>query len=148
MRSWLIRGVTARCDSSLLSSTLQSVGARHAGAAGAQRPAFTLVLVALAMAVGGWLQSRRVAETMSRDITDLNPGQGLTANLVTAFLVLGASRFGLPVSTTHVSCGSIFGIGAVRGDGRWSTIAKIFTTWVTTLPLAALLGALAYRLLA
>jgi len=114
---------------------------------GTRSAAPTLAVVALFMAAGGWLQSRRVAETMSREITDLNTGQGLTANLVTATLVLGASRMGVPVSTTHVSCGSIFGIGWARRDGRWSTVARILTTWVTTLPLGALLGALSYVVL-
>jgi len=100
-----------------------------------------LALVTVAMAAGGVIQSRKVAETMSKRITGLNTGQGLTANLVTAVLVLGASRIGLPVSTTHVSCGSIFGIGAVTGQARWRTIALILTTWVTTLPLGVALGA-------
>ena len=100
------------------------------------------------MTAGGLLQSRRVAETMSRRITDLNPGQGLTANLTTAALVLGASRLGLPVSTTHVSCGTIFGIGVVGGGARWRTIGQILLTWVTTLPLGFLLGAGIYLLLA
>ena len=94
-----------------------------------------LVGVALVMASGGWVQSRKVAITMSRRITDLNAGQGLTANLVTAALVLGASRLGLPVSTTHVSCGSIFGIGLVNRRGDWRTVAQILVAWVTTLPL-------------
>lgn len=110
------------------------------GAGGAASSTGKLVLVALAMAVGGWVQSRKVAETMSKRITDLNPGQGLTANLMTAGLVLGASRMGVPVSTTHVSCGSIFGIGVATGNGRWGTIWQILATWVTTLPLALGLG--------
>ncbi|MCP4203420.1 MAG: inorganic phosphate transporter, partial [bacterium] len=88
--------------------------------------------VALAMAAGGWLHSRKVAETMSKHITELNTGQGLTANLMTAVLVLGASRIGVPVSTTHVSCGAIFGIGLVNGKLEWSTIGKIAATWLTT----------------
>jgi len=100
-----------------------------------------LLLVALAMAAGGWLHARKVAQTMSRRITDLNPGQGLTASLVTAVLVLGASRLGVPVSTTHVSCGSIFGIGLVNKTRSWSTIRSILATWVTTLPVGMLLGA-------
>jgi PiT family inorganic phosphate transporter len=103
-----------------------------------------LGLVAVAMAIGGLLNSRKVAETMSKRITDLNPGQGLTGNLVTAALVLGASRFGVPVSTTHVSCGAIFGIGAVSGTARWKTIAQILATWITTLPMGAALGAAIY----
>ena len=96
--------------------------------------------VALAMAAGGWFHSRKVAETMSKHITVLNTGQGLTANLMTAFLVLGASRMGVPVSTTHVSCGAIFGIGLVNGKREWRTIGKIGATWLTTLPLGFALG--------
>jgi len=97
--------------------------------------------VALAMAAGGWLHSRKVAHTMSRRIADLNPGQGLTANLMTAVLVLGASRLGVPVSTTHVSCGAIFGIGLVNNTHHWSTLRSILTTWVVTLPVGMALGA-------
>lgn len=104
--------------------------------------------VAAAMALGGLIQSRRIAETMGRRITDLNPGQGLCANLVTASLVLFASRLGVPVSTTHVSCGSIFGIGIVEKSARWKTVAAVVATWITTLPLAAVVGAALYWLVA
>ncbi|MBK8915365.1 MAG: anion permease [Phycisphaerales bacterium] len=106
-----------------------------------------LGLVAAAMALGGWLNSRRVAETMSRRITDLNAGQGLTGNLVTAALVLGASHLGVPVSTTHVSCGSLFGIGFETGAARWKTVGAILLAWATTLPCGALLGAAAFWML-
>ncbi|MEM9089307.1 MAG: inorganic phosphate transporter [Cyanobacteria bacterium P01_F01_bin.53] len=97
-------------------------------------------LIGIAVALGGIIQSRQVAETMSKRITDLSPGQGFTANITTAALVLFASRLGVPVSTTHVSCGSIFGIGAANRSGRWNTISKILTTWATTLPMAAVLS--------
>lgn len=100
-----------------------------------------LGVVAAVMVFGGLLNSRRVAQTMSRRITDLNHGQGLTANLVTSGLVLGASYLGVPVSTTHVACGSIFGIGLVSGRRHWGTILQILVTWITTLPLALGLGA-------
>ena len=102
---------------------------------------WVLVLVTAAVAAGGLIQSRKVAETLGRRITDLNAGQGLTANLVTAFLVLGASHLGLPVSTTHVSTGAIFGIGAVNGKRNWRTIGQILITWMSTLPLGLVLGA-------
>ncbi len=113
-------------------------------AAGAAGASWKLALVAAAMALGGLLNSRRVAETMSKRITDLNPGQGLTGNLVTAALVLGASRLGVPVSTTHVSCGAIFGIGISSRQARWKTIAQILAAWMTTLPMGAALGAAIY----
>ncbi len=101
-------------------------------------------LVGVTMAVGGLLNSRRVAMTMSRDITDMNVGQGLTANVVTALLVIVASRFGMPVSTTHVSCGSLFGLGLVTRQAKWKTIGVILSAGVTTLPLAGILGAVGY----
>jgi PiT family inorganic phosphate transporter len=78
---------------------------------------------------------------MSQRITSMNHGQGFTANLVTAGLVTMASRFGLPVSTTHVSCGSLFGLGAVTGSGRWGMIRAILLAWLVTLPLGAALAA-------
>lgn len=110
------------------------IGAKAlAGAAG-------LPLVAVAMAAGGLMGSRRVAETTTK-ITPLNAGQGFIASLTTAGLVIAASRFGLPVSTTHVATGSIFGIGAVTGQARMKTVSAILTAWVTTLPLGAALGA-------
>jgi len=102
-----------------------------------------MILVGLAMAAGAILHARKIAETMSHKITPMNHGQGFVSNLVTAGLVLGASRFGLPVSTTHVSCGSLFGIGAVTGQARWKTIGAVLLAWIVTLPVSALLAALA-----
>jgi PiT family inorganic phosphate transporter len=101
-----------------------------------------LPLVALAIAAGGLLAARRVARTLSFGITPLDPGHGFTANLVTAALVIAASPLGLPVSTTHVSCGALFGLGAARGQARWRTIAQIALAWLATLPLSALLAIL------
>jgi PiT family inorganic phosphate transporter len=81
---------------------------------------------------------------MGRKITRLNPGQGLTANVITAAMVIGASLIGRPVSTSHVSVGSLFGIGMVNGTARRRTILSILVAWVTTLPTGAGLGLLAY----
>jgi PiT family inorganic phosphate transporter len=106
-----------------------------------------LALVAAVMAVGGVLNARKVAETMSKKITRMNAGQGFTANLVTALLVAGASRLGLPVSTTHVSVGSLFGIGVVNRTAQARTILAILLAWMTTLPIGAALAAVVYLLL-
>ncbi|MBI3331266.1 MAG: inorganic phosphate transporter [Candidatus Omnitrophica bacterium] len=103
-----------------------------------------LWLAGVAMALGGWRHARRVAATMSERITGMNHGQGFTANLTTSLLVLVASRLGLPVSTTHVVCGSLFGLGTVTGQARWAMIRAIIAAWVGTLPLAACLAAAAY----
>lgn len=104
-------------------------------------------LVGLAIGVGGVLSVRRIAETMSKKITPMNHGQGFTANLITGLIVVAASRFGLPVSTTHVSCGSLFGIATLTRRGNWKTIGTILMAWATTLPLGAAMGAVAFSLL-
>ncbi|MBI3724336.1 inorganic phosphate transporter [bacterium] len=105
-----------------------------------------LSLVALAMAAGGLIHSRRIAETMGKKITSMNAGQAFTGNLVTALLVIAAALFSLPVSTTHVSCGALFGIGAVNGEARWKVVFQVLLAWIVTLPAAALLAAGAYRI--
>jgi PiT family inorganic phosphate transporter len=105
---------------------------------------WVIVLIAAVMALGGVLNSRRIAETMSHKITSISPGQGLSANLSTAFLVILASKFGLPVSTTHVSVGALFGIGISNRSVNGRIMASILMAWVTTLPCAALCAAIIY----
>ncbi|MGQ0531712.1 MAG: inorganic phosphate transporter [Caulobacteraceae bacterium] len=95
------------------------------------------VLTGVAMVAGGFLFSRRVAETMSLRLNRLDPAQGLTANLVTATLVLSASAFALPVSTTHVSVGAIAGVGAQARTVDWRAVRTVLASWVATLPFAA-----------
>ena len=106
-----------------------------------------MTAVAVGMAAGGLLNARRVAETMSNKITKLNHGQGFTANLVTGLLVIFASRFGMPVSTTHVSVGSIFGIGLASKRLNTGIMQGIVLSWLVTLPIAAIFSAGAYWIL-
>ncbi len=110
-------------------------------------PFGALALCGASIAIGGFITSGRVAETMSHRITPMNAGQGFTANLITGLIVIVASRWGLPVSTTHVSCGSLFGLGTFTGGARWRSITKILLAWVVTLPIAATLAALSFALL-
>jgi len=94
------------------------------------------IVIVAAMALGGIISARRVGETMSKQITPMNHGQGFSANLVTSSVVIGASLIGAPVSTTHVSVGALFGLGMVNRSCRWNTLMKIFGSWVITLPVA------------
>jgi PiT family inorganic phosphate transporter len=105
-------------------------------------PMLGAIVVGAAMALGGLLAARRVADTLALRITPMRNGQGLAANLATSLLVIGASRLGLPVSTTHVSTGGIFGIGAAAGTLQRRATGEILGAWVGTLPVAAGLGAL------
>lgn len=106
-----------------------------------------LIAVALAMAIGGLLRAKKVGVLMSKKITPMNSGQGFTANLVTGILVSTASFNGLPVSTTHVSVGSIFGIGAATKKADFKIIKNILYAWLLTLPISAIFSALVYKTL-
>jgi len=103
-----------------------------------------MLAIGVAMTVGGILNAKRVGLTMSKKITPMSSGQGLSANLITGLLVTTASIHGLPVSTTHVSVGSIFGIGTVTKKANIQVVSKIVLSWVLTLPIAAIFGALIY----
>ncbi len=102
---------------------------------------FANLMVGVLIACGGLLLGRRVAETMSHRLTAMNHGQGFVANLLSGIIVIGASRLGLPVSTTHVSCGALIGVGTVTRQSKWSMIGKVAGAWLLTLPMGAALGA-------
>lgn len=105
-------------------------------------------MVAVAMAIGGIVGAARVARTMSHKITPMSTQEAVTANLVAASLVTLASFWALPVSTTHVTSGGIFGIGLRRhGQADWRRVRDIVLSWVATLPLGAVLAAGFYWLL-
>jgi PiT family inorganic phosphate transporter len=99
-----------------------------------------IALIGLLMAFGGLVFAKKVATTMSQKVTRLDDKQGLAANLITATLVLLASKFGLPVSTTHVSVGAIAGVGASAGTLNWQALRGILLSWLATLPLALVIA--------
>lgn len=106
------------------------------------------MVVAAAIAIGGVLGAARVAHTLSKRITPMATREAVTANLVAAALVTLASPFALPVSTTHVTSGGIFGIGLLRREeANWTKVREILLAWVATLPLGAALAALTFNLL-
>ncbi len=106
-----------------------------------------IALVGIMMAIGGLVFAKKVATTMSQKVTRMDDVQGLTANLITASLVLMASKFGLPVSTTHVSVGAIAGVGASAGTLNWQALRSILLSWLATLPLALVIAWMVSKLL-
>ncbi|MEP6888897.1 MAG: inorganic phosphate transporter [Nitrospirales bacterium] len=106
--------------------------------------------VALAMGVGSYFGGLRVTEVLAEKVTRMDHVEGLSANLITSFLVMVSATLGLPVSTTHVSSSAIIGIGMLNGlhSIRWRTVRDMVLAWIITLPAAGLSACLAYLLLA
>ena len=111
--------------------------------------AFAYAAVAIAMGIGSYAGGRRVTETLAERVTQLSHAEGLSANLTTSSLVLLSGMLGWPVSTTHVSSSSIIGIGLMKSTAavRWDTVRDMAMAWIVTLPLAAVLSAVAYHAL-
>jgi PiT family inorganic phosphate transporter len=106
--------------------------------------AFTCI--SLGTLFGGW----RIVHTMGSRITKLRPVSGFCAETGAAIVILSASSFGIPVSTTHTITGSIVGVGATNrlSAVRWGIARRIVWAWVLTIPAAATISAVAYLILA
>ncbi len=96
--------------------------------------------IALGTLLGGW----RIVHTMGSRITKLRPVGGACAETAGAFTILLATRFGIPVSTTHTITGAIMGVGATQrlSAVRWGVAGRIVWAWLLTIPAAAIIAAL------
>lgn len=96
-------------------------------------------VTATAMTVGSYAAGLRVTRTLGERVVHMDQDTGLAAALVAAALVMAASFYTLPVSTTHVSTGAIVGAGLRQGRGavEWRQVASLVTAWVATIPIAA-----------
>jgi inorganic phosphate transporter, PiT family len=101
--------------------------------------------ISLGTAAGGW----RIIRTMGQRVVKLDPVHGFAAETTAASIILGASHFGAPVSTTHVISSAIMGVGSsIRLSAvRWGIAGNIVMAWVLTLPAAGLAAALAFAVL-
>ena len=134
-------------------------------------PGAVLLAAGMTIALGTMLFGARLVSMVGSGITRLNAGRAFCVTLATAIVVIGASGSGLPVSTTHVAVGGVFGVGfarewqdrrrreAARPDLpeeeqsrrrliRRSHVATILAAWAVTLPMTALMaGAAAWLML-
>ncbi len=85
-----------------------------------------------------------VIATVGHNLTKLHPASGFSAELAAAAVVLLASAFGIPVSSTHILIGAVLGIGLVNAQANWSLMRPIALAWVITLPAAAIMSALTF----
>jgi len=114
------------------------------------------ILGSIGMAVGGLTWGYRVIRTASFRVTRLDPLTGLASEYSNAFVVFLFTvipyyliGFGVPISTTHASIGSIIGVGLAsmgfRGVNK-RTVGKIILTWGLTIPIVIILSAVLFGL--
>jgi PiT family inorganic phosphate transporter len=113
---------------------------------GADPPTWVIVSAATAIALGTYVGGWRIIKTMGSRIHKMDPPQGFSAQASGAAVILAASHFGYPLSTTHTISGGVVGAGAAKrlSAVRWGVAGNIAIAWVLTLPAAAIVGGLTY----
>ena len=107
------------------------------------------VLCALTMAAGTAAGGWRIIRTLGHKLVKLHPVNGFAAETASASVILAASHFGIPVSTTHNISSAIMGVGAAKRFSaiKWTVVERMVWAWILTIPIAALLAWLLVRLL-
>ena len=113
--------------------------------AGSGPPFWVVVAAGLAIGLGTYVGGWRIIRTLGRRVSDIRPVQGFSADTTSAAVILSSTHLGLPLSTTQVCTGSIFGAGAGRRVAavHWGVAGRIALAWSFTLPSAAIVGAAA-----
>ena len=112
-------------------------------------PTWLLALGGIGMSVGVLSLGHKVIGNLGKNITFLTNSRGFSVDFATATTIILASVFGIPISSTHAATGAIIGVGMERGifDLNWQLIAKIFVTWLITVPTSAIFTIFIYTIL-
>jgi inorganic phosphate transporter, PiT family len=113
---------------------------------GAKAPTWVILSCGLAISFGTYLGGWRVIRTLGKGLVEIEAPQGMAAESSSAAVILLSSHFGYSLSTTHVATGSILGSGVAKkgAEVRWKVAGRMASAWVFTMPVAGLIGALAY----
>jgi PiT family inorganic phosphate transporter len=97
------------------------------------------IVMAIGTSTGGW----RIIHTMGGRMVKLRTHQGFAAETGAATAIEIASRFGIPLSTTHTINMAILGVGSAQrlSAVRWGVVREIVMAWILTFPVC---GAVAW----
>lgn len=131
----------------IITLALLAGGVLHKGPAGDfEIPIYVIIVCALTMAAGTMNGGWKIIKTMGHKIIKLKPIHGFAAETSAAGLILTASHFGIPLSTTHVISTAIMGVGSTLHAHavKWRIVGNIVTAWVLTIPACMILSAVIY----
>jgi inorganic phosphate transporter, PiT family len=105
-------------------------------------PIWVMVICGAVMGIGTIVGGWRIMRTLGFKLTRLEPVNGFAAETSGSLAILLASRFGVPLSTTHCISTAIMGVGASRRTSavRWGMVRNIVLTWIITFPACAVMG--------
>lgn len=103
-------------------------------------PLWVFVAAGAMIVVGLATYGIKVMTTIGTSITPMTPPKAFIVNFASTLVVLLATRFGIPVSTTHASVGAVLGVGVSEGvrEVDWKVMSKVFLSWILTLPIVGI----------
>ena len=112
-------------------------------------PIWVMVGVAALMAIGTSVGGYRIIKTMGMDMVKIEKYQGFSSEIAASACMIGATVFGIPLSTTNTKGTAIMGAAAARrlSNVNWGIVKEMFTAWILTFPACALIGYLMALLL-
>lgn len=112
-------------------------------------PMWVVVLCAVTMGLGTMAGGWKIIRTMGSKMIKLKPVHGFAAETTAAAVILSASHFGIPISTTHVISTSIMGVGTTKGGHavKWGLVGNIIMAWILTIPTCMFIAGLIYYLI-
>jgi PiT family inorganic phosphate transporter len=112
-------------------------------------PTWVKLACAIAMGIGTAAGGWRIIKTIGSDFVKLLPVHGFCVETASAGVILGASSFGMPVSTTHVITSTILGVGLTKRISavNWKVAQRILIAWILTIPASALVAYITYQIL-
>jgi inorganic phosphate transporter, PiT family len=114
-----------------------------------QVPFWVIAVSAAAIAIGTSLGGWRLIRTLGGKFYKIRPLHSFATQLSSAGVILAASFFGVPVSTSQIVSSAIIGVGSAERASkvRWSVAEDIVTSWLITIPASGLLAAGIYWLI-
>ena len=112
-------------------------------------PVWVICACAMTLALGTMTGGWKIIRTMSSKVIKMKPIHGFSVETASASIILTASHFGFPVSTTHIISTAIVGVGSMVKVSavKWGMVKNIVVAWVCTIPACMALSAGFYFLL-
>jgi PiT family inorganic phosphate transporter len=105
-------------------------------------PLWVMVFCSVLMAIGTSVGGYRIIKTMGIDMVKIEKYQGFSAEVAASACMIGATIFGIPLSTTNTKGTAIMGAAAARrlSNVNWGVVNEMFLAWILTFPACALIG--------
>jgi inorganic phosphate transporter, PiT family len=100
---------------------------------------WVITAAGLAIAAGTYSGGWRIMRTLGQRVYQIEPPSGFAAQASAGAVIYASTKYGYPLSTTHVVSGAVMGAGATKrlSAVRWGVAGNILVAWVLTLPAAA-----------